>query len=73
LRFKGSQATNIPYTGAQMEGMIIGNNRNLTKRLLMAYNIPTPAFQFIRRAGVKIDEVLPPPFIIKLNESGLIR
>jgi len=53
-----------------MEGMIIGNNRNLTKRLLMAYNILTPAFQFIRRSGVKIDEALTPPFIVKLNESG---
>lgn len=64
------ELSNVPYTGAQMEGMVIGNNRNLTKRLLVAYDIPTPPFQFIRRAGVKIDESIGLPLIVKLNESG---
>jgi len=64
------ELSNVPYTGAQMEGMVIGNNRNLTKRLLMAYDIPTPYFQFIRRVGVGIDEDLGTPLIVKLNESG---
>lgn len=60
----------IPYTGAGMEGLIIGNNRNLTKRLFMAYDIPTPPFQFIRRIGTNIDEDLGLPLIVKLNEGG---
>lgn len=64
------EMSRIPYTGAGMEGMVIGNNRNLTKRLLMAYNIPTPEFQFIRRAGTAVDEELGLPLIVKLNESG---
>ena len=64
------ELSNVPYTGAQMEGIVIGNNRNLTKRLLMAYDIPTPYFQFIRRVGVGIDEDLGLPLIVKLNESG---
>lgn len=65
------ELANIPYTGAGMEGLVIGNNRNITKRLLMAYDIPTPEFQFIRRAGAAIDEeLLEPPLIVKLNESG---
>ncbi len=65
------ELSNIPYTGAGMEGLVIGNNRNLTKRLLMAYDIPTPDFQFVRRLGVSIDEdLLSPPLIVKLNESG---
>lgn len=65
------ELSNIPYTGAGMEGLVIGNNRNLTKRLLVAYDIPTPEFQFVRRAGVGIDEdILTPPLIVKLNESG---
>lgn len=64
------ELSNIPYTGAGMEGMVIGNNRNLTKRLLMAYDIPTPAFQFIRRAGTMVQEDLGIPLIVKLNESG---
>ena len=64
------ELASIPYTGAGMEGLIIGNNRNLTKRLLMAYDIPTPPFQFMRRAGVSIDEDLGLPLIVKLNEGG---
>lgn len=64
------ELANIPYTGAGMEGLIIGNNRNLTKRLLMAYDVPTPPFQFIRRVGTNIDEDLGVPLIVKLNEGG---
>jgi len=64
------ELSNVPYTGAGMEGLIIGNNRNLTKRLLIAYDIPTPPFQFIRRAGTAIEEELDPPLIVKLNEGG---
>jgi D-alanine-D-alanine ligase len=64
------ELSNLPYTGAGMEGMVIGNNRNLTKRLLMAYGIPTPAFQFIRRSKTAVQEDLGLPLIVKLNESG---
>jgi D-alanine-D-alanine ligase len=64
------ELSNVLYTGAGMEGMIIGNNRNLTKRLFLAYDIPTPQFQFIRRSGTSIDEDLGLPLIVKLNESG---
>jgi len=64
------ELANIPYTGAGMEGLIIGNNRNLTKRLLMAYDVPTPPFQFIRRVGTLIDEDLGLPLIVKINEGG---
>lgn len=64
------ELSNIPYTGAGMEGMVIGNNRHLTKRLLLAHDIPTPDFQFVQRAGTKIDESLGLPLIVKLNESG---
>src|SRR5258708_1321982 len=64
------ELSSIPYTGAGMEGLIIGNNRNLTKRLLLSYDIPTPSFQFVRRAGTAIEEELGTPLIVKLNESG---
>jgi D-alanine-D-alanine ligase len=64
------ELSNIPYTGAGMEGLIIGNNRNLTKRLLMSYDIPTPEFQFIRRGGTFVEESLGLPLIVKLVESG---
>ena len=36
----------------------------------MAYGIPTPAFQFIRRAKTAVQEDLGLPLIVKLNESG---
>ncbi len=64
------ELANIPYTGAGIEGMVIGNNRNLTKRLMVGYNIPTPPFQFVRRVGTKLDESLGLPLIVKLNGSG---
>jgi D-alanine-D-alanine ligase len=64
------ELSNVLYTGSGMEGLVIGNNRNLTKRLLMAYGIPTPAFQFIRRAGTTVNQELGLPLIVKLNESG---
>ena len=64
------ELSNINYTGSGMEGMVIGNSRNLTKRLMLAYGIPTPEFQFIRRAGTKVDQTLGLPLIVKLNESG---
>ncbi|MBX4205718.1 hypothetical protein KW795_00805 [Candidatus Microgenomates bacterium] len=64
------ELSQIPYTGAGMEGLVIGNNRNFTKRMLASYDVPTPAFQFIRRAGTAIDETLGLPLIVKLNEGG---
>jgi D-alanine-D-alanine ligase len=64
------ELSNMSYTGAGIEGLVIGNNRNLTKRLLMAYDIPTPPFQYIRRAGTAIQEDLGLPVIVKLNASG---
>ena len=64
------ELANIPYTGAGMQGLVIGNNRDLIKQLLIASDIPTPEFQVIRRAGTKIDRDLHLPLIVKLNESG---
>ena len=64
------ELSNIPYTGAGMEGLVIGNDRNLTKRLLMAYDVPTPAYQFIRRVGTTIHSDLGTPLIVKLCGSG---
>ena len=64
------ELSSFPYTGAGMDGMVIGNDRNLTKRLLMAYEIPTPKYQFIRRAGTNVQEDLGLPLIVKLNASG---
>jgi D-alanine-D-alanine ligase len=60
----------IPYTGADMRGLVIGNDRNLFKQILKANNVPTPDFQFIQRSGTKVKEELGLPLIVKLNEGG---
>lgn len=64
------ELANIPYTGAGMQGLVIGNNRNLFKQLLISNHLPTPEYQYIPRKGTKIKEELGLPLIVKLNESG---
>lgn len=64
------ELTGIPYTGAGMRGLVVGNDRNLVKELFDANNIPTPDFQFVTRRGTPIREDLGLPLIVKLNESG---
>ena len=60
----------IPYTGARMRGLVIGNDRNLVKQILKANDIPTPDYQFIKRSGTKVNPDLGLPLIVKLNEGG---
>jgi D-alanine-D-alanine ligase len=60
----------IKYTGAGMQGFVLGNNRQFTKEILESQKIPTPVFQFIKRKGTEIRDELGLPLIVKLNESG---
>ncbi len=60
----------IPYTGAGMRGLVIGNDRNLFKQILKANDVPTPDYQFIQRSGTRVDPDLGLPLIVKLNSSG---
>jgi D-alanine-D-alanine ligase len=64
------ELTNTPYTGAGLQGLVIGNDRNLVKQMMIANHIPTPPFQYIRRKGTSIEDELGLPLIVKLNESG---
>jgi D-alanine-D-alanine ligase len=64
------ELVNIPYTGAGLQGLVIGNDRNLFKQMMIANKIPTPPFQHISRRGTTVDESLGLPLIVKLNESG---
>ena len=64
------ELANTPYTGAGLQGLVIGNDRNLVKQMMIANGIPTPAFQFIHRRGTSVEERLGLPLIVKLNESG---
>ncbi len=64
------ELVNTPYTGAGLQGLVIGNDRNLVKQMMLANQIPTPPYQFIQRRGTAIEERLGLPLIVKLNESG---
>jgi D-alanine-D-alanine ligase len=64
------ELADLPYTGAGIRGLVIGNDRQLVKQLLMANDIPTPVYQFIKRRGTRVQEHLGLPLIVKLNESG---
>ncbi len=64
------ELANTPYTGAGLQGLVIGNDRNLVKQMMIANQIPTPPFQFIHRRGTLVEEKLGLPLIVKLNESG---
>ena len=64
------ELSGIQYTGAGMRGLVIGNDRHMFKQLLLAHDIPTPDYKFIRDLRSKIPESLGLPLIVKLNESG---
>jgi len=64
------ELSKIPYTGAGMRGLVIGNDRHMFKQMLLAHDIPTPDYKFIRDMRSKIPESLGLPLIVKLNESG---
>lgn len=60
----------IPYTGTDVQGLVISNSRYLTKQMLNSQKIPTPAFQYINGPNFKIHDSLGYPLIAKLNSSG---
>lgn len=64
------ELSDMQYTGAGMQGLVIGNDRHLFKQLLGAHDVPTPPYKFIRDLRSKIPEDLGLPMIVKLNESG---
>lgn len=64
------ELSEIPYTGAGLMGLVVGNNRHLFKQILTAHDIPTPEYKFIRDLRSKVPENLGFPLIVKLNESG---
>lgn len=64
------ELSEIQYTGAGLRGLVVGNDRHMFKQLLLAHDIPTPKYKFIRDLRSKIPEDLGTPLIVKLNESG---
>ncbi len=60
----------VKYTGSGLKGLVLGNDRHMFKQMLIAHDIPTPAYKFIKDMRSKIPADLGLPLIIKLNESG---
>lgn len=64
------ELSDIQYTGAGMRGLVIGNDRHMFKQMMIAHDIPTPSYKFIRDLRSRAPENLGLPLIVKLNESG---
>lgn len=64
------ELSEIPYTGAGLRGLVVGNDRHMFKQMLIAHDIPTPAYKFIPDKRYKVPEDIGSPLIVKLNESG---
>ncbi|HCC84067.1 MAG TPA: hypothetical protein DEP87_00045 [Candidatus Pacebacteria bacterium] len=60
----------VKYTGSGLKGLVLGNDRHMFKQMLIAHDIPTPAYKFIKDMRTKVPADLGLPLIIKLNESG---
>ncbi|MGE5309336.1 MAG: D-alanine--D-alanine ligase family protein [Deltaproteobacteria bacterium] len=61
---------NIPYTGSNTFSLAIALNKAITKKILKAEGIPTPAFQLFSKGTEKLDPALKFPLIVKPNCEG---
>jgi len=60
----------IPYTGSNTFSLALALNKSLTKKILKAENIPTPAFQLFSKGTEELDPGLKFPLIVKPNCEG---
>ncbi len=61
---------NIPYTGSGTLSLALALNKALTKKILVADNIPTPGFQLFTTGKEELDPKLKFPLIVKPNFEG---
>jgi D-alanine-D-alanine ligase len=61
---------NIPYTGSDTFSLALALNKAVTKKILRAENIPTPAFQLFTKGSEELDPSLRFPLIVKPNCEG---
>jgi D-alanine-D-alanine ligase len=60
----------IPYTGSNTLSLALALNKALTKKILIAENIPTPRFQVFSKITTELDPALRFPLITKPNREG---
>ena len=61
---------NIPYTGSNTFSLALALNKALTKKILIAENIPTPGFQVFQKGTEELNPSLKFPLIAKPNREG---
>ena len=61
---------NIPYTGSNTFSLALALHKALTKKILMAENIPTPSFQVFVKGSEQLNPKLKFPLIVKPNREG---
>lgn len=60
----------IPYTGSNTPSLVLALNKAITKKILIAENIPTPRFQVFTKTNEKLKVGLRFPIIVKPNLEG---
>jgi len=60
----------IPYTGSSTFSLALALNKAMTKKILIADNIPTPLFQVFTKGSEVLDPRLKFPLIVKPNLEG---
>ncbi len=60
----------VPYTGSNTFSLALALNKALTKKILLAENIPTPNFQVFETGNEKLLAELKFPLIVKPNCEG---
>ncbi|MGB7537450.1 MAG: hypothetical protein WBM17_02815 [Anaerolineales bacterium] len=60
----------IPYTGGKVTCLANTLDKAATKRILMAYGLPTPRFQEFTHADLPLDPGLHFPLFVKPNREG---
>jgi D-alanine-D-alanine ligase len=60
----------IPHTGSNTLSLALALNKALTKKILIAENIPTPRFQVFSKITAELDPALRFPLITKPNREG---
>jgi D-alanine-D-alanine ligase len=61
---------NIPYTDSNTFSLALALNKALTKKILVAENIPTPRFQVFVKGNEELDPGMRFPLIVKPNREG---
>lgn len=61
---------NIPYTGSNTFSLALALNKALTKKILIAENIPTPCFQVFVKGNEELNPEMNFPLIVKPNREG---